>query len=124
MKHRTHKTRLDRSSATYRSLLRSLARELILHGAITTTVAKAKALRPYVEKLVSLGKQKTLASRRHLQERLGSDPAARILTTKLADRFASRNGGYTRIIRLTARLGDRAELSRIELVDGQVHGKS
>ena len=99
------------------ALLNSLARSLILREGITTTVAKAKELRPYVEKLVSAGKLGTLASRRRLISEMGGDKEASAkLNGELAKRYASRKGGYIRITRL-GRVGKRAiESARIEFV--------
>jgi len=99
------------------ALLRGLARSLVLQEGITTTVAKAKELRPYIERLVSASKEDTLASRRRIARQVGND--REIITklhTTLAKRYASRNGGYTRIVRL-GRVGKRAiESARIEFV--------
>lgn len=99
------------------ALLRGLARSLILEEGITTTVAKAKELRPIVEKLVTASKEDTLASRRHVARELGqSKEATAKLYNELGKRYAKRPGGYTRITRL-GRTGKRAiESARIEFV--------
>ena len=99
------------------ALLRSLARSLILAGGITTTIARAKELRPFVEKLISTSKQNTTASRRVVSSRMGGSPDTVLeLHSKVAPGFKARSGGYTRIIRL-GRVGKRAiESARIELV--------
>lgn len=97
--------------------MRSLARSLVLEERITTTVAKAKELRPYVERLVSASKENSLASRRRIARVLGSAPdVVKKLHETLAPRYAKRDGGYTRIIRL-GRVGKRVgEAARIEFV--------
>jgi len=93
-----------------------LARSLVLHEGLTTTVAKAKELRPFVEKLVSESKKGTLQSHRLVVSRIGSAEAAKKLKDTLAPRYASRAGGYTRIVRL-GRVGKRVgEQARIEFV--------
>lgn len=96
--------------------MRGLARSLVLHEAIVTTVAKAKELKPYIEKLITTGKEGTLASRRLVSSRLGSPEATRKIHTDLSKRFEKRAGGYTRVVRL-GRVGKRVgESARIELV--------
>jgi len=93
----------------------SLARSLILKEKITTTITKAKALRPIVEKLVSRGKTTTVASRRLLISRVGSEGAVKLINT-LGPKYKERAGGYTRIIKLGTRASDRAEMAVIEFV--------
>jgi len=96
--------------------MRSLARSLVLHEAIVTTVAKAKELRPYVEKLVTASKAGTLASRRTVTERLGSGEAVKKLHDTFAKRYDKRAGGFVRIVRL-GRVGKRVgEQARIEFI--------
>lgn len=97
--------------------MRGLARSLILHGDITTTLAKAKELRPYIEALVTVSKKDTLASRRRVASRLGNaKEVSRKLFDEYAPRYATRQGGYTRVIKL-GRIGKRvAEMARIEFV--------
>ncbi len=100
-------------------MLRNMATSLLQHERIRTTEAKAKELRPFVERLITLSRQGDLASRR----RAGRFVADRDVLTKLFDeigpRFRDRNGGYTRILKLGARSGDGAELAIIELVEGE-----
>ena len=117
MRHHVKQRTLNRPKRQRTALLRSLARSLVLHEGITTTIAKAKELRPYVEKLVSTSKQNTLASRRKVAERLGGAPeTVKKLHDTLAVRYAKRAGGYTRITRL-GRVGTRvADAARIEFV--------
>jgi large subunit ribosomal protein L17 len=97
--------------------MRSLTRSLVLEEGITTTVTKAKALRPFVERLVTTSKQNTLASRRSVASRLGNDEdTVKKLHDVLAPRYAARNGGYTRVT-LLGRLGKQTgESARIEFV--------
>lgn len=91
-----------------RALLRSLARSLVLEERIATTEAKAKELRPFVERLVTHAKKNTLASRRIVLARLGDEPAARKLFGTLAPRYGGRTGGYTRIVKRSRRGGSDA----------------
>ncbi len=110
---RTHK--LGRVKRQRTALLRSLARSLILHEGITTTEAKAKALRPFVERLVTMSKSGSLSGTRTAAKRLASAEAGKKLK-ELAARYEKRAGGYTRIVRL-GRIGKRVgEMSRIEFV--------
>lgn len=96
--------------------MRSLARSLVMHEAIVTTIAKAKELRPYIEKLVTTSKEGTLASRRTVTTRMGSLDATKKLHDTIAKRYEKREGGYTRIIRL-GRVGKRVgEQARIEFI--------
>ncbi len=110
--HRGHRT-LGRVKRQREALLKSLARSLVLKEGITTTVAKAKELRPFVEKLVTTAKKDTLASRRAVHAQIGT--ASKKLF-ELKARYEERSGGYTRIVRL-GRVGKRAiESARIEFV--------
>ena len=117
MRHHVKNRTLNRPKRQRTALLRSLARSLVLHEGITTTVAKAKELRPFVEKLVSTSKQNSLLSRRKVAERLGGAPeTVRNLNDTLAPRYAKRAGGYTRIT-LLGRVGKRVgDAARIEFV--------
>ncbi len=117
MRHHDKNRKLGRVKRVRVALLRSLARSLVLQEGITTTTAKAKALRPFVERLITASKRNTVASRRSVLASLGdTQDAVKKLHDTIAPRFASRAGGYTRIIRL-GRVGKRAiESARIELV--------
>lgn len=116
MRHHSAKRTLHRTKRQYTALLRSLARSLVLQEGLTTTVAKAKELRPFVEKLVSESKKGTLQSQRLVISRIGSSEAAKKLKETIAPRYAKRQGGYTRIVRL-GRVGKRVgEQARIEFV--------
>jgi large subunit ribosomal protein L17 len=117
MRHHVNKRTLNRDRRQRNALLRSLARSLVLREGITTTVAKAKELRPFIERLVTTSKRNTLASRRDVRSRLGGAPdAVKKLHDTLAKRYESRSGGYTRIVKL-GRIGKRVgEQARIEFV--------
>lgn len=115
MRHHDRNRKLGREKRQRTALLRNLARSLILREGITTTEAKAKALRPFVERLVTTSKKNTLASRRTIAKRLDSPDTDKKLK-ELATRYAKRTGGYTRIVRL-GRVGKRVgDMSRIEFV--------
>jgi large subunit ribosomal protein L17 len=117
MRHRVKGRRLKRTSEQKLALIRSLAQALIERGAIETTEARAKELRPFVEKLITKAKSGTLHDRRlagrHVQKRELNDK----LFTEIGPKFASRAGGYTRILKVGHRKGDGAEMARIELVN-------
>ncbi len=117
MRHHVKTKTLHREKRQRTALLRSLARSLVLEEGITTTVAKAKALRPFVERLVTTSKANTVASRRTVATRLGGSPdVVKKLHDTLAPRYEKRAGGYTRIT-LMGRTGKRAiESARIEFV--------
>lgn len=116
MRHHDNKRKFHREKRQRVALMRSLSRSLVLHEQIDTTLAKAKELRPYIEKLVTSSKVPTLASRRAAMVKIGDASAVKKLHTVLAERYADRKGGYTRIIRL-GRVGKRVgEHARIEFV--------
>lgn len=96
--------------------MKTLAMSLVLYEKIKTTEAKAKVLRPYVERLVTVAKQPTLANRRLLMRKLPTEGSVRKLIEVLGPRYAERKGGYTRITKLGTRQGDRASVSQIEFV--------
>ena len=105
------------------AMFENLAAALLKHEQITTTLPKAKDLRPIVEKLITLGKHGGLANRRRAIARLQSAPLADKLMTTLAERYAGRAGGYTRIIKAGFRYGDDAAMAVIELVDRDPEAK-
>ena len=116
MRHHDRNKKFGRVKRGRTALLRSLARSLILSEGITTTAAKAKALRPYVERMISASRQNSLASNRAMTAKLGGARDANKKLHELGERYAKRGGGYTRIIRL-GRVGKRVgEMARIELV--------
>lgn len=116
MNHHTKKRKFGREMNQRDALIRSLARSLVLHESITTTAAKAKELRPFVEKLVTKAKANTLASRRLIITRIGGEREAKLLVEKVAPKYATRNGGYLRIVKLPARKLDAAAMAVIEFV--------
>lgn len=116
MRHRKTKITLDRNSSQRRRLLRGLAIALITREKITTTTAKAKATRSMVEHLITVGKTNDLHHRRLLLRDLANAPAAKKVLDTLSPRYQTRRGGYTRMMKLTPRLGDAAERVVIEFV--------
>ena len=123
MRHRVGHRKLQRTSSHRAALFRNMAAALIKHEQITTTVAKAKELRPYVEKLVTLAKRGGLSNRRLAQSRLMDDAQLTKLFDVLAKRYAARNGGYIRIVKAGIRISDAAPIAIIEFVDRDVDAK-
>ena len=123
MRHRVGGRKLQRTSSHRAALFRNMAAALIKHEQITTTVAKAKELRPYVEKLVTLAKKGGLSNRRLAHARLLDDAQLVKLFDVLAARYADREGGYTRIIKAGVRASDAAPMAVIELVDRDTDAK-
>ncbi|MFT3978588.1 MAG: 50S ribosomal protein L17 [Sphingomonas bacterium] len=123
MRHKVGGRKLQRTSAHRIALFRNMSAALIKHEQITTTLAKAKELRPYVEKLVTLGKKGGLSNRRLAHARLLDDAQLVKLFDVLAARYASRNGGYTRIIKAGIRASDASPMAVIEFVDRDVSAK-
>ena len=117
MRHGKKFNHLGRKAAHRKSLLSNLAISLILHKRITTTVAKAKALRKYIEPIITKSKNDTTHSRRVVFSYLQDKNAVRELFDEISDKVVNRPGGYTRIIKLGNRQGDNAEICLIELVD-------
>ena len=117
MRHRVGGRKLQRTASHRAALFRNMAAALIKHEQITTTVAKAKELRPYVEKLITLAKRGGLSNRRLAHARLLDHAQLAKLFDVLAGRYAGRNGGYTRIIKAGIRASDASPMAIIELVD-------
>lgn len=117
MRHRMAHRKLGRRPSHRRALLRNLAATLIEHGHLRTTLAKAKEVRPFVERLVTLGRRSDLAARRRALQILPRKQVVRHLFSDVAPRFQERPGGYTRILKLGPRQGDGAPMARIEFVD-------
>jgi large subunit ribosomal protein L17 len=117
MRHGKKHNHLGRTTSHRKAMLSNMATSLILHKRITTTLAKAKALRVYVEPILTKGKDDTTHSRRTVFSYLQDKDATTILFREIAEKIANRPGGYTRIIKLENRLGDNAEMAIIELVD-------
>jgi len=123
MRHKSGGRKLQRTSAHRTAMFRNMSASLIKHEQITTTVAKAKELRPYIEKLITLAKRGGLANRRLAMSRLMDDTQLVKLFDVLAERYKDRNGGYTRIIKAGIRASDAAPIAIIEFVDRDVDAK-
>ena len=123
MRHRVGGRKLQRTSAHRAPLFRNMAAALIKHEQITTTLAKAKELRPYVEKLVTLAKKGGLSNRRLAHARILDDAQLVKLFDVIAPRYADRNGGYTRVIKAGIRSSDAAPIAIIEFVDRDISAK-
>ena len=117
MRHQRSGKKLGRDSAHRKALYSNLAGALIEHGRISTTEAKAKAVKPFAEKMITLGKRGDLHARRQALAALRSNDVVHRLFADIAPRFVERPGGYTRIVRLGPRQGDAAEMVYLELVD-------
>ncbi len=117
MRHLKAGRKLNRTSAHRKALFRNLIGALVKHERIRTTLAKAKELRGKVEKTITLGKKGTLHARRHAFRLIGQKETVQKLFGLLAERYANRNGGYTRVIKIGNRRGDDAPMAFIELVD-------
>ena len=123
MRHRLRRGKLNRDSAHRKAMFANLAAALIKHEQIETTLAKAKALRPVVEKLVTLGKRGGLHARRRAISRIGDAAMVEKVFATLGPRYSARNGGYTRIVRAGFRYGDAAPMAFIEFIDRDVDAK-
>ena len=123
MRHKVGQRKLQRTSQHRAALLRNLSAALIKHEQITTTTPKARELRPYIEKLITLAKRGGLSNRRLAHARLQDDTQLVKLFEVLAARYAGRNGGYTRIIKAGIRASDAAPIAVIEFVDRDVSAK-
>ncbi len=123
MRHRVAGRKLQRTTAHRNALFRNMAAALIKHEQITTTLAKAKELRPYVEKLVTLAKKGGLSNRRLAHARLMDDAQLVKLFDVIAPRYEGRSGGYTRVIKAGIRASDAAAMAIIEFVDRDVSAK-
>ncbi|MBO7381294.1 MAG: 50S ribosomal protein L17 [Neisseriaceae bacterium] len=117
MRHRKSNRKLNRTSAHRLAMLRNMANSLLIHESIVTTLPKAKELRRVVEPLISLGKKPSLANRRLAFDRTRNRDVVVKLFGELNERFAARNGGYTRVLKYGFRQGDNAPMALIELVD-------
>jgi large subunit ribosomal protein L17 len=119
MRHGMHGKKLGRDSSHRRALYANLACSLIEHGRIKTTEAKAKAVKPYAEKMITLGRRGDLHARRQALAELHSQERVHQLFAEIAPRMADRPGGYTRIVKIGPRQGDAAAMVFLELVDYQ-----
>ena len=123
MRHKVGHRKLQRTSAHRIAMLRNMSASLIKHEQITTTTSKARELRPYVEKLITLAKRGGLSNRRLAHARLLDETQLTKLFDELASRYANRQGGYTRIIKAGIRASDAAPIAVIELVDRDTSAK-
>ncbi len=116
MRHHNVVRKFGRKTDQRKALLRSLAENLVAHGKVVTTEAKAKELRPFIEKLVTKGKKADLSSRRIIGSKLGTPSAVKKLTDEISKKYGERKGGYTRIVKLGNRGGDASPMALIEFV--------
>jgi len=120
MRHRVGGFKLKRDISARRALLRNLVTSVVMDERIETTIPKAKAAKPLVEKMITLAKEGTLHSRRQAASFLMTPESVKKLFDKLGPRFGQRNGGYTRIVRVGFRPGDGAEVCKLELVGSEL----
>ncbi len=123
MRHGVSGRKLNVTSSHRAAMFRNMAHALLKHEQITTTLPKAKELRPVAEKLITLGKRGGLHARRQAQSQLQDDALVNKLFSALADRYKTRSGGYTRVLKAGMRHGDMATMAIIELVDRDVAAK-
>ncbi|MBI4281258.1 50S ribosomal protein L17 [Candidatus Uhrbacteria bacterium] len=116
MRHKKHKVTLDRKTGPRTALLRNLTTSVVLYEKVKTTSAKAKAIQPIVERMVTAAKEQTLHGRRKMIALLTDANAVRKAYDVLAPRYKDRKGGYTRIVKIGRRVGDAAEMVQIEFV--------
>ena len=123
MKHNIKNKKLNKTSSHRKAMFMNMSNALIKHEQITTTLAKAKELRRFVEKIITLGKKRDLLSRRKTISILQDNKMSKKVFDVLADRYKNRNGGYTRIIKLGNRFGDNTPTAVIEFVDRDENAK-
>ena len=116
MRHNVKKATLGRKTAPRKALLRGFATSLVLYEKMKTTEAKAKFVRPYVEKMITLGKKNDLHARREILKKLYVESAVKKVLESLSPRYKDRKGGYLRVVKLGFRQGDAAKMVRIEFV--------
>ena len=117
MRHGISGRKFNRRTSQRKALFNGLARALLRYEQIVTTLPKAKDLRPYVEKMITLGKKSSIANRRNLFAKIRDKELVSKVFSTLAERYADRNGGYTRIVKAGVRQGDAAPIAVIELID-------
>ena len=117
MKHRIKGKKLNRTSSHRKALLKNMSQALIKHEQIVTTLVKAKTLKPYFDKLITIGKKGNLSARRQAITKIGDLKLVDKLFSILAKRYETRNGGYSRVLKAGFRYGDAAPMAVIELVD-------
>lgn len=123
MKHRIKQRKLNRTASHRKALLANLAAALVKHEQITTTLPKAKELRPFLEKIITLGKKGRISDRRLAVSRMRDEAMVKKVFDVLAERYADRPGGYIRIMKAGYRYGDAAPMAVIELVDRDMDAK-
>ncbi len=123
MRHGISQRKLSRKSGHRKALFRNMSAALVKHEQIMTTVPKAKELRPYVERLITLAKRGGLSNRRLAMSKLGDETQLKKLFDVLAERYSDRDGGYTRVIKAGYRRGDASHMAVIELVDRDVEAR-
>lgn len=123
MRHGVSGRKLGVTSSHRVAMLRSMATSLIKHEQITTTLPKAKELRPYVERIITLGKRGDLHARRQAYAQIRDEKVVDKLFTTIAERYKARQGGYTRVLKAGMRYGDAADMAVIELVERDVSAK-
>ena len=123
MRHKLGYRKLNRTSEHRKALFKNMLNSLIKYEQITTTLPKAKELKPKIDKVITLGKKKSLASKKNLFTQLQSKSSVDKLIKVLSQRYEKRNGGYSRVIRAGFRYGDDAPLAVIELVDRDLQAK-
>jgi len=116
MRHRKSFSKLSRNTSHRKAMLSNMATDVLLHKKIKTTTARAKAVRPMVERIITFAKKNTLGARRHVLRTVRNKSVVKELFSEIGPMYVSRNGGYTRIIKLGRRQGDGAEVSYLELV--------
>ena len=117
MKHRIKGKKLNRTSSHRKALLKNMSQALIKHEQIITTLVKAKTLKPYFDKLITIGKKRNLSARRQAISKVGDTKLVEKLFSTLSKRYETRNGGYSRVLKAGFRYGDAAPMAVIELVD-------
>jgi len=118
MRHGNHKYKIGTTPAHRQALMRNLAIEIVKHGKIKTTITKCKAVRMFVEKIITISKTDTLANRRLVASKIPNKTFVQKLFAEIGPKFKDRNGGYTRIVRLPdGRVGDNSSMAFISLVD-------
>ena len=123
MKHRIKGKKLNRTSSHRKALLKNMSQALIKHEQIITTLVKAKTLKPYFDKLITIGKKGNLSARRQAISKVGDTKLVEKLFSILAKRYETRNGGYSRVLKAGFRYGDAAPMAVIELVDRDVEAR-
>ena len=123
MRHRLYHKKLNRTSEHRKSLIKNMLNSLIKYEQITTTLPKAKIIKPQIDKVITLGKKDNLTNKRTLFSKLQDKVNAKKVISILSKRYLNRNGGYSRIIKAGFRYGDKAPLAILELVDRDINAK-